>query len=254
MRKIFTLVISICIMLSLISNSIADEILFRNLPWGSDPNAMEKELKAAGFLYPIASESSLVYLDRYLDELDRSYLDNSRITEEYCGWGLIAFNFSEDGPSVAGYSISSVQAYFHSPIKDGTVNLEKKAAGLYLAQYTLNVIDFDTAFDELSSKLTKLYGEPIRRDGKTSALINENDVFFTTCDTIRLYYYGDNNSVVVMEKAVNEGKGIALVIIYGQMGFDEHIAKCDKTIKQEKYQERLNKEQDTDRSENFSGL
>ena len=76
----------------------------------------------------------------------------------------------------------------------------------------------------------------------------------TTCDTIRLYYYGDNNTVVVLEKVLNEEKGVGLAIVYGQIGYDDHIAKCDEIIKQKEYQERLEKEQGTDRSDDFGGL
>lgn len=254
MRRIIAFAIMISLCLICVSNCLADEILFRNLPWGSNPDEMEKELSATGFLYPISSEGMLVYLDKYLEELDRSHLDNSRATEQSCGWASAAYNFGEDGPSVAGYNIGSVQAYFYSPIENNVVNMDKKAAKLYLAQYNLSILDYDTAFDELSNKLSKLYGEPEQKLGKTSAWLNENDAFLTTCDTIRLYYYGDNNSVVVLEKVLNDEKGVGLAIVYGQSGHDDHIAKCDEIIKQKEYQERLDKEQGTDRSDDFGGL
>ena len=141
MRRIIAFVITSCLVLICVSNCMANEILFRNLPWGSNPDLMEKELSDAGFLYPVASEGVLIYFDKYLEELDRSHLDNSRITEQTCGWACAAYNFSEDGPSVAGYNIGSVQAYFYSPIENNMVNMDKKAAKLYLAQYTLSILD-----------------------------------------------------------------------------------------------------------------
>lgn len=252
--RTLTLAIALVMIIPISLTASADEILFRNIPWGSNPDEMEKELSAAGFLYPVSSEGMLVYLDKYLEELDRSHLDNSRATEQSCGWASAAYNFSEDGPSVAGYNIGSIQAYFYSPIEGNIVNMDKKAAKLYLAQYNLSILDYDTAFDELSSKLSKLYGEPEQKLGKTSAWLTENDAFLTTCDTIRLYYYGDNNSVVVLEKVLNDEKGVGLAIVYGQIGHDDHIAKCDEMIKQKEYQERLDKEQGTDRSDDFGGL
>ena len=85
----------------------------------------------------------------------------------FCGFNS-PFKIRSHGSSVAGYNIGSVQAYFYSPIEDNIVNMDKKAAKLYLAQYNLSILDYDTAFDELSNKLSKLYGEPEQKFGKTS--------------------------------------------------------------------------------------
>ena len=233
MRKHISTTSLILLFLSIIIipiNSFGDEILFRNIPWGSSPDILEKELLSAGYK-PYIGIGPVILLDKYTQESDFSGL--TRITTEtQCGWACSASCISsEKKPTVADYEVLSIYLNFYSTIDGDVVNLDRSAANLYFVKYAFSITDYDIAFDELSTKLTNLYGDFVSKEGKTYYPV---DGRMAVCDTIRHFYYGDNNSVVILEKASYDDKGVALELSYGQTGHDEHIAQCDALLKLEK--------------------
>lgn len=147
MKRLFALLLVVCM---LCSGAFAAEILFRDIPWGSSTNYIEKSVRdfAGGY-------------DSTLDDMPMPYWPEdpfdifSANTPYAAGWQVYTYT---DQLKVAGYPVISVDAYCHYGVKDGYLSKDKNDGQFYQAIYTFDVINIADAYTDLKGKLDHLYG------------------------------------------------------------------------------------------------
>lgn len=189
MKKLVCLVVVISLLFS--STALADEILFRDIPWGSNVSDV------------------LSAMPQYSNECDFGW--QTRID----GWNSFNANYGKlkngETPaiyyygelSVAGYKVNSITFQFLFSVDDeGMIHRGKDDLRLKGAMYRLEVADIEAAASDLQKKLTDLYGK-----GKASSNEVNNQI---------VTWYGDNDTGVCLEHSEDY-----IVIWYGNT--DESI-------------------------------
>lgn len=148
MKKLISLLLAVFMLCSVAS---ASEILFRDIPWGSNTLFVEKAVRgfAEGYVYT-NDDTVLLYWseDPFVDYF-------SAYTPYEAGWQVSAYT---DKLDVAGYPVRYVDAYCHYGIKDGYLSHDKKDGQFYQAVYTFDVINIENTYSDLKTKLEQLYG------------------------------------------------------------------------------------------------
>ncbi len=142
MKKFTGLVFALIMLCSVAS---AEEILFRGIPWGTNiPDACK-----------LLSDFEII---DYIDELPAQ-----EWMESYTGEGLDnSFNIlahANDGVTVGGYEINLLDLLFLYSFDEAMIHREQEESRLFRATYHLTVADAESAFADLTMKLTTLYGE-----------------------------------------------------------------------------------------------
>lgn len=159
--------------------AIADEILFRGHPWGTNYQLVASELGEPFDWY----EEKGHLIDWMNQEWDYGKEPNCFRVYGY-----------PDGESfkVAGYNVSFVTFAMLYSAEENVVLKELADTELFGAIYSLVVTDSNAAYEDLKTKLTSLYGEGTEGKEKYS-----DDVFATwdgdnnTCVKLTLSSYGD---------------------------------------------------------------
>ena len=161
------------------------EILFRNVPWGTnyeDTKAMIPELD----LYPMHSEG----MDQapIIDVISK---DKSYILKEFKNThiNIISHPFSNREIEVAGYTTSNVSLYFAFSIDGDTLPQDTEHSKLYGARYEFEPVDLQSASSDLKDKLSSLYGDPDDEKSSTD---------FSKTSRTSIYWNGANNTQVVL--------------------------------------------------------
>lgn len=213
----------------LFSTAFADEITFRGIPWGSSMSRVEEKLSDKQL--SVRDEAGMRRWENIQSVYDPNYFD-----EYPSGWSGDSWAKTD----VAGYD-AYIKVYCAYDLKaDGSVDRNKENSEFYAAKYDFSVMDYDTAYNALKSKLTSLYGT-----GKETV---ENYKPFYAFDGKSGYYHqeakctvwnGDNNTAVKLY-CITEDLDIEILssktlsICYGKTDKDEDLDKLQKAIYQEK--------------------
>ena len=178
MKKFIAIFMSIITIFSF--TTFAEEnkmITFKNIPWGITAenfiNQANVSIPEKGFGWwqgdlkipedgYYCSISSIYDIDCYLDcPYEIKWIDNDKYNHTP-GFYLNDYNWynSKENIKVAGYPVSSIYLYFMKPVNiDGTINHNKNEAIFYMGRYIISdCIDRVEVFDDLTEKLTSLYG------------------------------------------------------------------------------------------------
>lgn len=167
MKKIICAFLTI---MSLTTTALADEILFRGIPWQSTPlefaSALVKEGTYFDDINPWSASSDFV-------KIESSYFDIPKWSvSDVPIYKLERFNGEKKTVCVvAGYDVERVSAYFLPVYRDGTMNTrDMENAQLYKARYLIkdfpSGMTIDSAYDDLLTRLNELYGEGTDASGE----------------------------------------------------------------------------------------
>lgn len=164
------LICALLILMSLTTTALADEILFRGIPWQSTPlefaSALEKEGTYFDDINAWSASSDFV-------EIESSYFDIPKWSvSDVPIYELERFNGEKKTVCVvAGYDVERVIAYFLPVYNDGVMNTrDMENAQLYKARYLIknfpSGMTVDSAYDDLLIRLNELYGEGTDASGE----------------------------------------------------------------------------------------
>ena len=201
------------LLLAVSATALADAydkpILFRGLQWGSSYARIAEEVS----LKDLDTESGLgsVY---FLE--DRDSLNTASGTECYA-------SYRPSLPKAGGYPPQMITLFFAAvPDEDGYLPKEDgsdipaadpERTKLYAARYYLDIDDEAAAYEDLSKKLSSLYGEP--------GLSGE---------TMSVWYGAENTAVSLMKRYSSAGN---LCITYVCADGDEWLGTAQAALKKE---------------------
>lgn len=166
------------------------EILFHEVPWGSDLITGNKSLKEREeidiSLGMMNTPISISFILGIRTKFDTRYTDYSGIDNI----GGIAIVLNKE-MKVAGYNVEDCTLLFAAIEKDGEYILTNEDSALYAARYKIKPIDCETAKEDLKTKISSIYGEPDSTKGIASSENSEEANEY-------IYWYGANNTVLVL--------------------------------------------------------
>lgn len=231
MKRIIALVL-MTLMVS--SVAIADEILFRDIPWGS---TLEEVNSAIWDVYGKEIDTSWFFTEENADILPFKQtiktIDSGDISNctsyKNSGYSINCHFYPYDSKHlfIAGLPVTRIVFDFIFAVEDGIVNDDINKSELVTATYR-----FDTdgeEYVELIDKLTWLYGEPVLKsfEGKEGILKDVGWVDYCVA------WKGDNGTAVVIEgkhytKGRGKGESDDLEVRYGKIDLDERIEFISK--------------------------
>lgn len=222
MKRILTLFIILVICCSvIISSAEAKEILFRDIPWGSNLNFFKESIGMENF------DPYISYLDLW-SRWNDVYFSSSDITKYETGY---CFMSGDDcNLSVAGYKVFTFGAEFVFGITDeGKLDRSKDAVCLAEADYSFKSEDTEKTYEDLKNKLTSIYGD----------FEVENDK--------SIIWKGDNNTAVRLLRSEN-----LVYIRYGKEDLEEQMHQVEELIHQEMFKKE--EQQRNDNADDIEGL
>lgn len=196
------LICTLLVFLTFATPALADEILFRGIPWGSNVSDVLDAMPK------YSNESSFGWETR----IDAWNSFNADYGKSKNGETPTIYYYGD--LSVAGYKVSSITFQFLFSVNaEGVVERSKDELLLRGAMYQLEVADIEMASDDLAEKLTNLYG-------KGEKGTNELDNQIIT-------WYGDNNTGVCLEYSDDY-----IVIWYGNTD-ESVISNLDNALARE---------------------
>lgn len=238
MKKVLMMLLVSSILLVTIP-AHGETILFRNIPWGANISLYSKSYSPDEYI----SKNDDEYLPRW--SARKAETDSITINLDTLygdgypnGWGTLIFSMDrENGLKVSGYHVSTVTAYFAYGIDEkGNVLRDEKDSRFYMAEYSFDAVDGNTAYADLKEKLTNLYGlgEETIKDSQT---LTVDDSFSMNYIDTKVYKYiikGDNNTVCMLEKTIAEDECISLSLVYADEKSDKMLDEVLKSIKNER--------------------
>lgn len=182
MKKIIAL--TLVLLMLVITTAFAQtekEITFRDVQWGASYTEMAKKFPN----YNFHDSHGKLYKTFSVDQV---ILDNGGIEYEYSDINVIADSYSPES-QVAGYTTTAVKLFFAFTPVDGILTKELKDTAMYAAQYEFATTDIEAMAEDLTAKLTGLYGDPDKTDEGSNVWGTE---FKYT------YWYGGNDTGVVL--------------------------------------------------------
>ena len=163
MKKVLVLALAFMLMIpaALASTEYENEIQFRSTPWGISFTEADEVFSEYG-LMGMTGESMKFYpiVQLYSDTYD---WDSS---PEYHDINIIGNCWNKEF-EVAGYKTSDIRLHFAYKVVDGVITHEEPDSMMYGAQYIFEPADADSMVNDLTSKLSGLYGD-IDKDGTRS--------------------------------------------------------------------------------------
>ena len=145
MKKLACLLV--VLMLTVSSTALADEILFRDIPWGSNVSDTISKL-------PEYSNSSGFDWDTRIDSWNSFLADYNKATN-----GRVISLSYHDEMTVAGYKMQSIDLRFLFSVDENSmICRDETEMELYGALYRFIVADMEMASSDLIGKLTEVYG------------------------------------------------------------------------------------------------
>lgn len=213
------------------------EIFFRDIQWGGTYSEVKNQLYEFSW-----SEMYFDYMKTY-SVGDIIYGDYKGIDFANGGFNMVAHAYDET--NVAGYITSDITLYFSFPVTENGLEIIENEAIFYGATYEFEPQDYDSMYADLTSKLTTLYGEPIKVEKETDWLGIEE-----TCTV----WQGANDVLVSLrgEDVENEEElwEDSLTINYAWEEGDNLLTKASEQIKKEA----LDSESTAYGSDDVSGL
>lgn len=138
------------------------------------------------------------------------------------------YPFSNKEIDVAGYTTSDLCLYLVFPVIDEKLVLDEENAMLYGARYEFEPENFEKMYDDLTNKLSSLYGEPVSR---------EEDTDWIDIKEICTVWEGSNGTYVSLagEDVDEEADllGDSLCISYAWRGGDDLLMVASEALKNE---------------------
>ncbi len=226
-----------------VSNAFADtEIRFRGIDWGTSAT----DLEALDFVgYSTFYDSVMPFEDSLLvDPTWRTVAASA--TEFAAGFATTIYTWNGE-VKVAGYETERIHLYCAYSISGDTLLKDKSNSYFYAADYVLNPLDYQFAYESLTQKLTDLYG-----NGKAESTIEESfiaeagHVEDTEVETIITKWDGDNDThvAIVGSWRLNKQKysekfssstlnlSDSLFIVYYKGGMDDELLRISKLEQQ----------------------
>lgn len=216
------------------------EIVFREIPWGTSFPEVDSSL-ASWDLWNISGEG---YKTCSVDDILIG--DYEGIDFEYSGINIISSAFKGE-QDVAGYKTSDIDLYFvFLPNENGYLTYDEKDTALYGVQYMFEPVDLEDMYNDLTEKLTSLYGEPDKVTYDTDWL----DIQYTYT-----YWYGANNTELVLRSQNSENDTTDLYedeiyITYAWREGDNLLKNASDAVKKEK----RDKEKEAQGNSDVNGL
>lgn len=253
-KRVFSLLIAILLLLSLtaclslspassdenvrVDASVSEpkeEILFRNIPWGSNPNVANNLLGG----------EMLLSEDFYIKDWSCAY---DIFSAGVCPGGHALIGSLDE---VAGYPVFMTTLYFMYSLQE-EIDHSIDASEFYLANYQFDVADVDAAYDDLKNKLTDLYGTGTeKRDTVTHsqwAVMGEGySGKYDTLERCTTWIGGNNTQIVLMCSSliddVDVFNGNFLLLTYGKTDIDQRLESLTDALWEEmKQAERANQD------------
>lgn len=216
------------------------EITFRDLPWGTTFSEADSELSQLN-LWNLSGE----YYKQF--SVDAILIgDYDGIDFEYSGINVISNSMNKE-QDVAGYTTSDITLYFAFVPVDGYLTYNEDDAVLYGAQYEFEPTDLARMYEDLTQKLTGLYGEPYSVSEDTS-IFGEKYTYTK--------WLGANDTELMLRAEDSSGDttglstGDKIYISYAWRYGDVLLQNASDAIKREK----LDAETDAQESGNTDGL
>lgn len=198
MKKFLTFLLAF---LMIYSVACAEEITFRGIPWGTDPQTV---IQLMGWDVALIEENQIMEemgkTPQTDDPMVRYFLNNEvsdvgyftfddKIYGENCGYVFSDYYFRRGDMTVAEHDVSDIELEFLYGIENNEVNTAYQASEFVKATYSFWGGEI-SIFDDLLDKLTWLYGEP-------SDFVEEiNDYPSTKYKEVSVVWYGDNNTII----------------------------------------------------------
>ena len=159
------------------------EILFRDIPWGTNYTDVDNLLGEFNLL-EIAGEG---YQTKSIDDI--IYGDYEGIDFKYNDINIIGSSLNSD-VDVAGYTPEQIQVFLSYVPVDGAITHTDEDSALYGAQYEFYPVNIDQMESDLKEKLYGLYGEP--DDEKYDTDLFDSSMHYT-------FWYGANDTELVLK-------------------------------------------------------
>lgn len=223
MKKKIMLATICCVFLGTTVHAETDkEILFRDIPWGT--NYLEAQQLLSDFDWYALSFD---YMKHYpVEEILTDDYDSSLISFKNGGINMTASPFSNKETDVAGYITSDIELFFTYIPVNGTLSKEDSDTALYGARYTFEPKALSSMSEDLTDKLSSLYGQPDNTTNSTDMWGNK--LSFT-------WWYGANDTVIVLRTldSSNDSSGFyddELWISYAWEKGDELLQNADDAV------------------------
>lgn len=230
MKKLFCLVI---VLLSLASMGFAEEITFRDIPWGTNVGDATKILGwDAQLIKQNETLSAMGKEPRSTDPLEYFFSSNQvesvgynllegGVRDDNCGFTYSNFWFREGDMLVGEQSISRIDLEFLYGTKKGKVATDHESSEFVKGRYTFYGKDI-AIYDDIFDKLLFLYGEPV---DSTENIVDYSKKKVKTI--ITLWEDGNGNRLMCYLKADGEYDKGQRKYVYSINQFKLEYGKCD---------------------------
>ena len=231
MKRILSFIIFAVAVLLLPSLSVADEITFCSIPWGSDPFAVERELDKIGLLAVSSVDTPMMLFDARLEGTDmESGMWGGPVTEKVCGFIASGMDIMDSRDKYFdGLPVSTISGYCVYGINENGISKIKPDAKLYAVQISVATENVSETYDQLVEDYKEKYGEYKEKWGY-SKIVDWDAGIMDRCDMVSRIFYGDNDTCVMLEKLIYKGTDRAIIISFGKLGFDEEIKKVEAMV------------------------
>lgn len=227
MKRLAIIAFVIVLVCTACFSACADEILFRNIPWGCTAAEFLQEMNVN---LRVIDECKLEYWSKW----NFSGWSSSQITDFDTGFHLYRWGVDDINLKVAGYDVLEIEAHFiYGETEDGHLDRRTDAGRFQKVSYTFEFEDVENAYKDLKEKLTKVYGE--------STVENESSIIWT----------GDNNTQVRLVWSNDPNNDYHFITIrYGKADMDEELAHVDELARKEQIEtEQQNREENSDNTD-----
>lgn len=193
-RKMLFLLLATCTTAFCASSVSAEnnvEILFRDIPWGTSYTDVAQLMPEFDW-YTMSFEGMRTYpVNEIITDLDDYSVDlaNDNIN-------MTAQPFSQKETDVAGYTTTDIELFFAYTPVNNELSREESDTALYGARYEFEPQDLQSMTDDLTEKLSSLYGNPVDTKKGTN--------YLGLSETL-IYWEGTNNTQVVIRSVDASG-------------------------------------------------
>ena len=248
MKKAFSLFILLTIVI-LCGASIAEEIVFRGIPWGSTAEYTCDELNTGGLslFLTTAEEYSSIATYRVRNIVSSSMYGNASSEQ-----GLTAFAL--DYPKelkVAGYNPSTVMVWFVYRPHENELVYDNTFTAFYAGMYSFVPEDIECMYKDLQEKLMSVYGEHVIEGGHETIedILGEKEFIwssFTPDQRTTIWETADSYLFLISNKMPDDADPMFykdnITIVYAAKESDKWIdeaftaqRKTNQRLEKEKY-------------------
>ena len=243
MKKISAIVLAVLLLIW--AHACAEEILFRDIPWGSSLDYVEEVFDEGGF-YSAHDEAYVPYWESYKHQTDILFGS----TQYPVGWvGYYSFYGELD---VGGYSVEDVQVWYSYGIDDDIALKSKQDSEMYAATYVFGVVDVKGAYEDIKQKMSALYGECVEECVADGGIMyaGEESTQYDTVEMIATWHGDESTEARLVMSASNLGTEDYLhnylMLHYGKSNHDKQLEQLVKVIEWDMIlQEEENRNSDT---------